>query len=425
MSNRADARALIAADLGGAAGTIVSGTATSAVLGGLVNVNRNVDARRNALLVFPGSSDADLHRVISEWTPELGRAAWASTPSVADPSADPFELYPAGFTTVDEVNAAINDVLRIQRRPVENALATRRALAGYVQIAWPWLRSKQDIEAVEVRLSPCLLDNEELEQWREGPAAAPTSWVLSGSVTTIARSTDSVRGRYSAAVTRAGTLARMTQSVGTLDGYLRQKTIVARLEGTTSTASALRVGVYDGVDTTYSDYHTGGGALEALTVEHIMNAAATRCDVFVEIATVASATVERVIAAEARLPEQLIDYGSASYRRRPLRHVKRDVAGAVVIEPEEGLSAGRQYVITTMQPYPPIANDTDELDCDVTLARHGAVAILASTTRQGDDRPYLDRKARDAAVLAADIARVIATRPTAPPVSVPRIVQGA
>ncbi len=52
-----------------------------------------------------------------------------------------------------------------------------------------------------------------------------------------------------------------------------------------SDASRVRLKVYDGVDTTYSPYHSGGGTAERLSIQHTFNTAATTCEVTLHIDT--------------------------------------------------------------------------------------------------------------------------------------------
>jgi hypothetical protein len=133
-----------------------------------------------------------------------------------------------------------------------------------------------------------LVQNDDMLLWHLGDADAPSGWEMS--TITCARAgtgladTNRKIGNYCAKLTRVGA-----------DGFMRQYLINSSemsradfLEGTVigagcwvlcSTPNAARVAVSDGATTTYSDYHTGGGTWEWLSVEHTVSGSATHIEV--------------------------------------------------------------------------------------------------------------------------------------------------
>lgn len=137
--------------------------------------------------------------------------------------------------------------------------------------------------------------NGDLADWTAGGALAPDTFTLTGAAATIARTgiaqVDTFHfgtgSGFAAKVTRAGTNWKLTQDVISAADFTKyvnvksQKVGVA-VKGKTSIGSLLRIVVDDGVTTTASSYHTGGGAEEHLSVVHTISASATKLSVYVE-----------------------------------------------------------------------------------------------------------------------------------------------
>lgn len=134
--------------------------------------------------------------------------------------------------------------------------------------------------------------NSNFEIWGAGTAAAPTGWTLSGAGASVARNTSNQKiGNACAAVTRSGTNCYITQNAAAISEWGP----IARFQGKTvafgcwvraSVASAARLTIADGVGTSTSSTHTGGGTYEWLQVSRTIDAAATvleiRCEVIVD-----------------------------------------------------------------------------------------------------------------------------------------------
>jgi hypothetical protein len=121
-----------------------------------------------------------------------------------------------------------------------------------------------------------LLANGTLLKWTAGAAAAPDDWTLAGASASIARETGATNRKkwpYSAAVTRAGADATLSQSLA--DETPHQGRYVTALAWVKTTANEVRLEIADGVGSTAGAGHTGGGAFELLTVEALIDPAAS------------------------------------------------------------------------------------------------------------------------------------------------------
>lgn len=186
------------------------------------------------------------------------------------------------------INEAIRDILRLEMVELPSLNTQRHTLH-----AFDWMTSVPSIERIEASNSRQLSRNRFFEHYnsRASGILQPDFWTLAGAGATMARSTTQLRrGKYTLAITRAGTDATLTQTIGLLEtgvsaDSLRGETETAVLVGWSTEASQLRIGINDGVTTTYSSYHTGGDTFEELTVEKTLSASATKCDLIVSVET--------------------------------------------------------------------------------------------------------------------------------------------
>lgn len=139
--------------------------------------------------------------------------------------------------------------------------------------------------------------NGDLSDWSAGAAAAPDSFTLSGAGATIARTgageADTFTfgtGVYAAKLTRVGADVKLLQSVisavdmpGAAD--YKGKNVAVFAKGKTAIASHLRIIIDDGVTTSATSYHTGGGTSEDLTKVHTISASATKLEVYASVET--------------------------------------------------------------------------------------------------------------------------------------------
>lgn len=140
-----------------------------------------------------------------------------------------------------------------------------------------------------------LLVNDDKQVWTAGDSAAPTGFTLGGAAATVVRCgtslADTTRkvGDFCAKLTRAGADASLTQTVlssaaFTRAGFLPSLYAVAGKWVKCATPNAARIGIYDGVGTTYSSYHAGDGNWEFLTVTRQINVSATQLQLIEQVA---------------------------------------------------------------------------------------------------------------------------------------------
>lgn len=131
-----------------------------------------------------------------------------------------------------------------------------------------------------------LMINDTFLIWHAGDALAPAGWTLAGAGAAVQRcgtglaDTNRKVGKFSARVAYGSATATFYRELidaaafGTIDHLKTQKCAFFGWVKA-DTASQVRLYVTDGASTTYSSYHTGGGAFEALTVEHTISGAGT------------------------------------------------------------------------------------------------------------------------------------------------------
>jgi hypothetical protein len=141
-----------------------------------------------------------------------------------------------------------------------------------------------------------ILDNGGFEIWQRGtsfsnPATATylaDRWKINttetSTVTVTQEATTIDTGLYSMKVVMSSTGAsKLWQLFQPIENYVayRTKTVTLSIRVKTSTASSIRVVVYDGVTLNYSPYHTGGGGWETLTSTLTVDASAARLEAYV------------------------------------------------------------------------------------------------------------------------------------------------
>jgi hypothetical protein len=135
-----------------------------------------------------------------------------------------------------------------------------------------------------------LIRNDDFLVWPDGDSSAPLWWTLTGAAATVARTGtglgDTTRkvGDFACKVTRAGTDCYIGNSLlsggaFTRANFLKQKYLAFGMWVYCSTPNIARIGIYDGVGITYSDYHTGGGTFEYLPVTRQIDSSATELTV--------------------------------------------------------------------------------------------------------------------------------------------------
>lgn len=126
--------------------------------------------------------------------------------------------------------------------------------------------------------------NGDFEYWTLGGNTIPDDWVLSGTGASVAQDAlNEEVGAFSAALTCSNPNgAILTRTIDDFE-YYKGKTVTLGMWVKTSTATRANIFVGDGVGTTTSSNHTGGGGMEYLTVTHVVSVSATYIKVNAQI----------------------------------------------------------------------------------------------------------------------------------------------
>jgi hypothetical protein len=122
-----------------------------------------------------------------------------------------------------------------------------------------------------------LLSNGDFESWSAGNTSAPDGWTISGASATIEKTTATkLIGTASAKLTRAGTNCLIGQTVHKEKGinYFRGRSVTFGCWVVSGTEGVARIGISDGVGTTYSSWNSGAN-FQFLTVTRTIDASAT------------------------------------------------------------------------------------------------------------------------------------------------------
>lgn len=125
-----------------------------------------------------------------------------------------------------------------------------------------------------------------LELWDD--ATNLTNWTKTGAGDPLNRQAVTViEGTFSAGLrTNAATIY---QDAANWVSAFQETTIIVTAQLYTAQGTDIRVGINDGVDTTYSSYHTGGGGWETLLVQKKLGAAADKIRVIIDYAAATGA----------------------------------------------------------------------------------------------------------------------------------------
>jgi len=184
------------------------------------------------------------------------------------------------------LESAIQDALRSTRRLYRVTMPTHSD-GMYWLDPYTWITSPADIRRIGTQNGSILTPNRYFEDWtgfdltNNNGTQVPDLWTLGFEASsTFAPSTTAQRGQRSLSVTRSGTDVTFSYTIGILEtgvssDNLQGETVTGVIVAQSGTASSVRFRITDGVDTTNSDYHTGGGGWEKIEAEHTINAAAT------------------------------------------------------------------------------------------------------------------------------------------------------
>lgn len=361
------------------------------------------------------SDSADRERLISAYTSSSGTLTHAGT-NYADTTATSEYLEVLEYP-VYLFDSAIAETIRRLRRRDRSIAPTLHAGRRYWLNKMTWITAPGDIEKVCFTANPVMSNNRYFEKWNtletdstssQYGALFPDDWIFSaGTAPTVARETTTIhRGAFSCKVTRASADVTMYQDVGLLENgitgdSLRGKSVVAAAQVNSSVASQVRLQVNDGVDTTSSSYHTGGGTFEELTVTHTVNSAATRLRVQITIAddNTAAYVDECYIASEQSSISD--DLRRDAYPEHELVHGPdyefAQGAGTLAIIMKREPGAPGQLAVYSQRPHPGFITtrlsdgtaDSDSSDAPLIPVAAGAIARLYEGLAQTEspDRP--------------------------------------
>ena len=384
---------------GAAAQTV---TSSSAALGGYTNQKWKdyYLLRRNA-----ASQPADRVRRVTSFAAATGvwtheGTAYSDTTATSE-SVELWKYDPLLYVD-PAINEVIKDIRRLQMVELPSLLTSRHTLHGL-----PGISSLIEIERIEAAASRQLSRNRFFDHWNDRTTAGvlqPDYWTVAGGTSSVARSTTQTwRGKYAAALTRTGSDGTLTQAIGLLQtgvsaDTLRSQKVTAVLAGWSAVASQLRIGINDGVTTTYSSYHTGGSGWEELTVEKTLASTATKCDIVIAFET--SGTV--CYAGEAYgVTGEVNDTDRRAVYPSDRVYPERPEQGSSFPVQLPGCGRGRCYHVYLRRPYAEFTAsrvaggtaDTDEADAPLEIVAVGALAKMfgrmGKVSQSHDEAQYM------------------------------------
>lgn len=383
--------------------SIASGTATTMVVNALKVGTQSQQVHKDKWLTRRDTSTAaDRVRICSNFTSSSGTLEHAGT-SYSDTTFTSESVEITEFEPIFIDNAINTQLGRLKRRDRE-VIPTRTGMSRYFIHDLTWISEPSDIIGVTHIDNRVQSRNRLFEKWNDYSSGSlvADNWTLAGASATYARSTTQVRkGKYSAAITRAGTDCTLTQTVdlretGVAADGIKGRTVVGVGVIWSAVASQVRVQVSDGVTTSNSSYHTGGSSWEELTVSHTMSTSATTLTVAVSVET--SNTV--AYADECYVVLDGLDdlHRRDSFIEGPLFTPQFDQgAGALaLILPE--VSTGGQYVVYSRRSYPQFDStrivagtaDADTTDAPLVHVAVGAIGRLFEALA-GTEHPDWER----------------------------------
>jgi hypothetical protein len=165
----------------------------------------------------------------------------------------------------------------------------------------------------------------------------------------------------------------------------------------TSDASAVRVGIYDGTTTTYSDYIDSDGVPHFPTVSVQTNANQTEFELWLEVAAGENTAdfsfgglMQNTLAFESAF--NIRDMGSQAYREYRWDDAPRNVGGFATVEIPNWTGYNCQLIIYTRRPFPEMADFDDVVEDQYARAiEAGMLVWTLQAIKPSQDRTRLDR----------------------------------
>jgi hypothetical protein len=382
--------------IGSRTGTVTSGTATTAVLEGLVNTTGdNTFYLGDRLIFLDATNESDKERLITGWNDSTGTATFSAR-SVTNPVDESYILVNREDYTLNEFRLALNKAVDYTRLTYRMVIPATPNLDLYPLNTMDWLEGAGDIDAVFYNESPNSLANEDFSLWWNGANEAPDNWELSSG--TVEQKTGGIRSAYYAEVVN-GTL---TQSFSKpLVQWLTRRIapVYIPIRGAAwvvcSTPGTARVGIYNGSTITWSDYHTGSNVPEFLSVSVTPNAQDTDFQLILDSSTGTSqfhAAVFMQNTINAPSAFQIRDAGSQYYYESEINYAMRNIGGVPTLELQKYPAVLSQIVVYSRRPLPyPMLSDTEVVPDEFRRAlTAGMLRFLLQANKPNQDRSRLD-----------------------------------
>lgn len=180
-------------------------------------------------------------------------------------------------------------------------------------------------------MSENLLKNDDFEDWSDGDSSTPDDWSLYGTPSVAKETIITQLGSASIKITPDANTEGVHQLISDYL-YYRNKYMTFGCWVYSSVAGNANIAVSDGIGVSYSDYHTGGGDMEWLTVTKLVNAGATSLSIRLYPARVSGTDFAYfdgavlVEGSEAPVTPVLDTYGVQVYSR------DREFTGSMIIQ---------------------------------------------------------------------------------------------
>ena len=255
---------------------IASLTTTTAVVSKLATgtINSEKYLRKWLIRAEAASQPADRERICSAFSSSTGTFTHAGA-NYADATATSEYLEIVEYEP-KIIDSAIQITLpRIKRLDREIIPCKNDARVYLTDLSW--IREPGGVSKLAWSSNPGLCRNPDLQKYNTVTTSGvlqPDGWTIAGASATMARSTTQVyKGKYSLAITRAGTDCTVSQAPGLLTtgvsaDSLISKTVTGWARVWSAVASQVRVQLYDEVNSSViasSSYHTGGSGWEELS----------------------------------------------------------------------------------------------------------------------------------------------------------------
>ena len=389
--------------IGGITGLVGSPSASNLVLRSLVGTTGDNTAYAGDLLWVLASDADSRERMITQWNDVIGAATVQSLTDIPDVGST-FILTPRENYSLGEMDEAWYKASRDTYRTYRQVVPITPDFRLQVMNELSWLQGSGRIDAVFRSDSPLMLHNEDFSLWQEGPNVAPDGYTLSGASATVERVNGGVRSLYAARVTAdVGANATLYQDIpSSLTQWLTRRTFPiftpmrAGAWVNTDSAAAIRVFIYDGSTTTYSEYATGAGYPEYITLSMTPNATNSvfRWGVEVDAGEDADVSWAGLMQNTVTMDNayQIKDAGSQFYNEYQINNVVRNVGGQPVVEFQDYPATWGQTIVYSRRQFPTTDPYTESVeDQYAEILEAGMLVYLLQAQKPNQDRARLDR----------------------------------